>query len=166
MSYVQKKETNNNLINGIMIGVAILIVAAMAVVVSKNKNLGTEFIQEVTYSEYKEVIKNPDYTVVLLASPTCSHCREYKPFVNAVAEEYDFKVYYVNVHSSDLTNEQYDEIHDNNSVLKDQFDSEGGKVIPTPTTIIYQNNKEVASALGDIGYDKLKSFLKENGVIK
>ena len=145
MSYVQKKKTNNNLINGIMIGVAILIVAAMAVVVSKNKNLGTEFIQEVTYSEYKEVIKNPDYTVVLLASPTCSHCREY---------------------SSDLTNEQYDEIHDNNSVLKEQFDSEGGKVIPTPTTIIYQNNKEVASALGDIGYDKLKSFLKENGVIK
>ncbi len=165
-NYVKKEDNKKDkIINGIVIGIVILIVGAIAIMVSNNKKLGASNIKEISYSEYKEKIKDDNYTIVLLASPTCYHCQEYKPFVNVLAEENNFTVYYLNVHSEKLTEEEYNELHDNISATKEQFNSSGGKVIPTPTTIILKNGEEVNSILGDIGYDGLKKFLQENEVI-
>ena len=161
----ENDDKKDKIINSVIIGCAILLVGALAIIVSNNKKLGASHIKEVSYSEYQEKIKSEGYTIVLLASPTCSHCNNYKPFVNGLAEEYNFDVYYVNVHSSDLTNEEYDALHDSITATLDQFDQEGGKVIPTPTTVVFRNGEEVTSELGDIGYDGLKSLLKNSGVI-
>jgi len=158
-------KKKNTLINGLIIVCAIILVGALGIVVSNNKKAGVGRIKEISYSEYQEKIKEKGVTIVLLASPTCGHCNNYKPFVNALAEENNFDVYYVNVNSEKLTNEEYDELHDSISALKEQFGSSGEKVIPTPTTIIFRDGNEVVSELGDIGYDGLKKLLKNNGVI-
>lgn len=170
IKYVKKKEEKKiNVINIAIILVIIVIVGALAIIVSKDKgnsaNIGNH-ITEISYSEYKEKIKSSEYTIVLLASPTCSHCQDYKPFVNGVADEYGFEVSYLNVNSKDLTNKEYIELHDNVKATKDQFDQYGNPVIPTPTTIILKDGREVASILGDIGYNGLKDFLSKNGVIE
>ena len=160
----EKKDIKGTIVNAAIIICAVLFVGALAVMVSNNKQIGNR-IKEISYSEFKEQIKSPDYTVVLLASPYCSHCQEYKPFVNGLAEEYDFKVYYINVHSDKLKPEEYNELHDTISATKDQFTQEGESSIPTPTTAIFKDGVEVASKLGDIGYEGLKELLKDNGVI-
>ena len=166
-SFVKHDDDNkkDKIINFVIFGCAILLVGALAIIVSNNKKFGASHIIEVSYSEYKEKIKNEGYTIVLLASPTCSHCNNYKPFVNGLAEEYGFEVYYVNVNSSKLEEEEYYELHDSIKATAEQFNSEGEKVIPTPTTVIFKNGVEVASELGDIGYDGFKKLLKNNGVI-
>lgn len=153
----------------IILSCAALIVLALAIMVSisnGNKAVTGNHIIEVGYNEYLEKIKGDNYTIVLLASPTCSHCQDYKPFVNSLAGEYNLEVNYLNVSSKNLTNEEYIELHDSLSVLKDQYNSYNEPVIPTPTTAILRNGIEVDSILGDIGYNGLKDFLTKNGVIK
>ena len=166
----QKKDNEkrkNTIINVVTIAITVLIIGALAIVVSNNKDYhSTNPIKEVSYAEYISKIKDDDYTVVLLAAPDCSHCQNYKPFVKGIADEYGFEVYYLNVHSKTLKNEDYDKIHDSVKATSDQFSSDGEKVIPTPTTVIYKSGVEVDSILGDIGYEGLKSFLIDNGVIK
>ena len=163
----EKKKNSNNIINGVIIGVIVILVGALAIMVSSNtKNVNNEKrIVEISYQEYEEKIKSDDYVILLFTSPTCSHCQDYKPFVNLVANEYDLTVYDIDVSSRDLTDEQYNNLHEY-SVLKDQYNSSGIPVIPTPTTVIVRNSQEVASTMGDIGYDGFVKFLKENKVIK
>lgn len=165
--FVKKEEKKNNFVSGILIFACLAIVVAILIVVSdnnSNKANGNNRIIEISYSEYKEKIMDDGYTIVLLASPSCSHCQDYKPFVNGLANEYDLDVYYVNVSSNDMTDEEYNELHDSISALKDQYNS-GIPIIPTPTTVVLKNGVEVASILGDIGYDGLKEFLLTNNVI-
>lgn len=169
VKFVKKEEKKNNIINIGIAAVVVVIVLALAVMVSSNKGgkaITGNHITEISYAEYKEKIKSDDYTIVLLASPTCSHCQDYKPFVNGLAGEYGLEVYYINVASKDLKEEEYTELHDSLSVLKEQYNSSNEPVIPTPTTAILRNGKEVSSILGDIGYNGLKDFLTKNEVIK
>lgn len=169
VKFVKKKEKKNSIINTGIILVIIVIVLALSVMVSSNKGnkaVTGNHITEISYAEYKQKIMDDDYTIVLLASPTCSHCQDYKPFVNGLAGEYDLEVYYLNVASKDLTNDEYIELHDSLSVLRGQYNSYNEPVIPTPTTAILKNGREVSSILGDIGYNGLKDFLIRNEVIK
>lgn len=167
-SFVKKDNKDKKIGSVIAICSLTLIVVAILIMVSNDKGkkaIVGNHINEISYSEYKEKIKDDAYTIVLFASPDCSHCQEYKPFVNALASEYSLDIYYVNVSASDLSMAEYDEIHDSLSATKGQFDSSGEKVIPTPTTALFKNGVEISSILGDIGYSGLKEFLKKNKVI-
>ena len=99
----------------------------------------------------------------MLTNPTCVHCNNYKPFVNYVALEYDLDVY--NIDLSKVTYDEYKALHDAYSAIKEKYDNDT-PLIPTPATIIVKNGGEVASILGDIGYDGLVKLLKSNKVIK
>ena len=160
------KNNGNQLINGIIIGVIVLLVGALAIMVSGNtKNPDSNGgIKEITYQEYEEIIQSDNYTIILLTSPTCGHCQNYKPLVKLAATEYGLEVYDIDVSSKDLTDEQYNKLHEY-SILKDRYD-DGIPVIPTPATIIVRNGVEVGSTLGDVGYKGFVDFLKENNVIK
>lgn len=170
VNYIKKKEKEKenkkrNIINAVFIIIIIGLIGALAVIVSGNtKNVKIEEkIKELTFSEYSEVIKEDKYSIILLTTPTCGHCQNYKPFVNYAANEYDLNVYNVDVSSKDLKEEEYLELH-SYSVLKDRYDN-GNAIIPTPTTIIVKNGVEVSSIMGDIGYDGFIDFLVKNNVI-
>ena len=159
---VIKKEKRN--ISGIIGIIAITIVLALVLIFVSN-NKGQNRIKEVNFSTYEDKIKSDEYTIVLLASPTCSHCVAYKPFMNKAAIDYDFNVYYVNVASENLTIDNYTSIHDSISILKDLYSEDGTPSIPTPTTVIFKKGVEIASKSGNIGYDGFVNFLKENKVV-
>ena len=168
-SFVKKdnEDKKSKIINGFIIGIFVILVVSMLVIVSRNNNnkIGNH-IKEISYNEYKDKIKSDDFTIILLASPTCSHCQDYKPMVNALASENNLTVYYVNVSSQELKEEEYLEIRESVSATKEEYDSYGNPVIPTPATAVFKNGVEVSSELGDIGYDGFKSLLVKCGVIK
>ena len=160
---IGNKKDNSKLVNTfIIIGIVFLILSLVLMFTKKNKD--GNHIVEISYSEYSEKIKEDKYTIILLTSPTCSHCVNYKPYVNAAAEENDLTVYNINLNN--LEYDQYVEIHDKYNAIKDEYDDKNNPGIPTPVTIITKNGEEVTSILGDIGYKGFINLLKTNGIIK
>ena len=121
-------------------------------------------IIEINYNQYKDIIKNSEYTIILLASEECSHCQQYKPLIKQVAEEYNLTIYYLDV-SKSLNNQEYNMIHDSYTALKDMY-YEQVPIIPTPTTIITKDGQEIDSKIGNIGYNGFKDMLQKNYVIR
>ena len=157
------KKDNSTLVNTLIIVGIVFLIVSLVLMFTKNKK-ETNHIVEINYSEYSDRIQEDKYNVVLLTSPTCSHCVNYKPYVNLVADENNITVYDINLNN--LEYEQYIEIHDKYSAIKDQYDENSNPVIPTPVTIIIKNGEEVTSILGDIGYKGFANLLKSSGVIQ
>ena len=157
-----KKDTGKLADIFIIIGIVFLIGSLVLMFIKSDKD--ENIIKEITYNEYHDVISKDEYSIIILSTPTCSHCINYKPYVNYAANEYNLKVYNVNLQN--LSYEEYVEIHDTYSATRNEFDSEGGPAIPTPCTLIVRDNTEISSILGDIGYNGFVNFLKENEVIK
>lgn len=156
------KKDNSKLVNAlIIIGIVFLI---LSLVLMFRKTNNDNHLMEINYNEYREKIAEDKYTIILLTSPTCSHCINYRPYVNLVAEENNLTVYDINLNN--LEYEQYIEIHDKYNIIKNEYDSKGNPVIPTPVTIITKNGEEITSILGDIGSKGFTNLLKTNGVIK
>lgn len=159
-----KKELKEKLIDIVPILGILLIVFFIAAMVSNEKNINkTMKIHDVTYNEYLDKIEEDSYNIFVIGRTDCSHCIDYKPLVNKVANEYDLDIWYINV--DNLEFDEYVKLHDNVGVLKDQFDDEGNPGIPTPATVIYQNGKEVDSILGDVGEEGFLNLLVKNGVV-
>ena len=108
-------------------------------------------IVEIDYDTYSEIIKKDEYNIILLTSPTCNHCKDYKPNVNYVADDYHLTVYELNI--TDLSIDQSFTIHESYRLLKDRYDTNGNPTIGTPATIITKNGEEVDMILGDVGYN-------------
>ena len=155
-------KKNNNTINIIIVIAIIFLIGSLIFMFAKSDKTES-YIKEITYSEYLDVIKKDEYSIILLTSPTCSHCNNYKPFVNYTASEHNLKVYDIDL--TTITYEEYVELHDKYSATKDKYSGDN-PIIPTPTTIIVKNGEEIASVLGDIGYNGLVKTLKNNQVIK
>ena len=156
------KKDNTKLANTfIIIGIVFLIASLVYMFTKSNGNKVN--IREINYQEYQDIINKDEYSVILLTSPTCSHCISYKPYVNYVANEYNIVVYDINL--STLEYSDYKEIHDKYSATVNEYD-EGEPIIPTPVTLIVRNGEEVASTLGNIGEKGFTSLLKNNNVIK
>ena len=161
--YVVSKKDNSKLVDiFIIIGIIFLIASLVLMFVKNNKSLN--HISELSYTEYKEKIMKDDYTIILLTSPTCTHCINYKPYVNLVAEENNLQVYNINLNN--LKYEEYVEIHDKYSAISSDYGDNNEPIIRTPATVIVKNGEEVESILGDIGYNGFQSLLKRNNIIK
>ena len=170
VNYIRRKEKEKetkkrNIINTVFIVIIVALIGALAVMVSNDtKNIKIEEkIKELTYDEYADVINDDKYSIILLTASDCGHCKNYKPYVNYAANEYDLNVYDVDVSSKDLTKDQYLKLH-SYSALKDSYNN-GNAVIPTPTTVIVKNGEEVSSVIGNIGYDGFIDFLVQNKFI-
>ena len=159
---IATKKDNSKLVNTLIIVGIVFLVLSLALMFTKNKD--ENHLIEIDYNKYSEIIKEDKYNIILLTSPTCSHCVNYKPYVNLVADENNLTVYDINLNTLDY--DQYIEIHDKYSVLKDKYDDNNNPGIPTPVTIIVKNGEEVTSILGDIGQKGFTNLLKTNGVIK
>ncbi len=156
-----KKNNNITIYIFIIIGIVCLIIS-LFLTLSKNIIIDNHII-EINYDSYREIIKKNEYSIIILTSATCQHCKNYKPAVNRVANDYNITVYDLNVNS--LSYNEYLEIHDKYIALKDSY-SNGRPSILIPTTIITKNGEEVDSILNDIGYNGLVSWFKKNDIIK
>ena len=162
-SKIVNQKDNSKLVDTFIIIGIVFLIGSLILMFFGGKKEGNNIV-EINYNEYKEKIAEDKYNVILLTSPTCSHCVSYKPYVNAVANDYDLEVYNLNLNT--LEYDQYIEIHDAYTVTKDEYDENNVPGIPTPVTIITKNGEEVKSILGDIGSTGFLNLLKTNNVIK
>ena len=155
------KKDNTKLINALfLVGIGLLILSLIIMFTDNKKN----YIEEINFNQYKEILAKDKYSIILLTSPKCKHCNNYKPYVNYVAGENNLVVYDLSI--NDVSYEEYVELHDKYSVLKDEYAEDKAPVIPTPVTVIVRNGEEVASILGNIGSEGFTKLLRNNGVIE
>ena len=93
--------------------------------------------------------------MLCISANECIHCKEYKPKLKKVANEYNIQIYYLN--RDELNDKEYEE-------LKKNFSFDGG----TPTTIFFKDGEEktVATRIeGNVKIEKIIDKLKNNGYI-
>ena len=102
-----------------------------------------EYINDISYSDYEEIVKKDELSVVVIGQTTCSHCIASKPVLNHIAEEYNVAINYLN-----LTNMSSDEQSKLTESLKEigYADAEN---LGTPLTLIVQSNKLVSTIEGE-----------------
>lgn len=168
MKKLRNKEKSNlkdKLIDILPIIAILIIVFLVAVMVSNERNISkTMKIHNISFNEYKEKIMEDKFTIILIGRDNCSHCANYKPLVNQVANDYNLDVWYLNTDT--LEKDEYLFLHDNVNVLKDQYDPEGNPGIPTPATVVYRKGYELDSVLGDVGSKGFQNILVKSGVVK
>ena len=155
-------KKNNSLINFFLVIAIVCLIVSL--VLTLNKRKVDNHITDIDYKTYQEIIKQDEYNIILLTSPTCYHCKNYKETVNNVADDYNLVIYDLSI--SKLTLEEYMEIHDKYEATKDEVDNDGNPSILTPTTIITNSGEEIDSISGDIGYNGLLNLLKDYNIIK
>ena len=135
----------------------LLIVCCVVVLIGAiiaDKMLSKSYFIELKYDKVMEKINNKESFVLLLSQTTCSHCKDFKPKLKKVANNYKLNVYYLEV---DLINEE------ENNELKKLFNFNG-----TPTTVFVINGEEKTAATrisGDASEEKIIAKLKSNGFI-
>ena len=142
---ISTKKDNSKLVNTCVIIGIVFLIASLALMFTRS-NKDDNHIVEIDYNKYSEIIKEDKYNIILLTSPTSTHCLNYKPYVNYIANENGLTVY--NLDITTLEYDQYIEIHDMYTATKDQYNENNVPGIPTPVTLITKNGGEVASKLG------------------
>ena len=127
--------------------ILILIIAVCSLTLTgcgKNKNLNN-----ISYDELSQKIKNKESFVLYVGSSECSHCAEYKPKLEKAINKYKLDVYYINM--ADLSLAKY------NAVLR-KVDGRG-----TPTTVYIKKGKTESSPRieGDTDYETIIDFFKD-----
>lgn len=113
------------------------------------------YLEEITYNEYKELVKNKETFILEIMRTDCSACINFKPKIESVANEYKIEVKYIN--TDNLTDEENDNL----------FLDTG--ISGTPTVIFYNDGVEITKSSrinGSVSKDRIISKFKANGFIK
>ena len=153
---------NNKLVNIIIIIGIIFLIISLVFMLTNKKEVANHII-DIDYNEYSEIINKDEYSIILLTSTTCSHCKDYKPYVNYVADDYNLVIYNLNIDK--LKYDEYMNIHDKYEATKNNYIGNSPS-LRTPTTIIVKNNEEIDSISNNIGYTGFIELLKKNNIIK
>ena len=130
-----------------------LVILIGAVIV--DRIIGKSYLKEIKYNEVVDKINNKESFVLLLSQTTCSHCMDFKPKLEKVANKYKINIYYL---ETDILSEK-----DNDELKHKYFSFEG-----TPTTVFVIKGEEKTAATrieGDVSSEKIISKLKSNGFI-
>ena len=138
----------------IIILVSVCLVGLVGVLIA-DKIMTRTYLNEIKYDEVIEMIKNKDDFILLVSQTTCSHCANFKPKLEKVANEYKIKMYYI----------QVDLLSDDESQMLDEYINYSGS---TPETIFIKDGTERTAASrirGDSSISTIKMKLKANGWI-
>ena len=111
---------------------------------------------EITYSQYKEMVKNGDAFIVVIERTGCGYCQQYMPLIEEVAKEKKVAITYIN--TDNLTEDEINELSSTNNYLKR---NEWG----TPTTLFMLGDRIVDSISGYVGKESIEAFLKDRVVL-
>ena len=116
---------------------------------------GKTGLNEITYSEYKEMVDKGDAFVVVIERTGCSYCQMYMPLMEEVAKEKKIAVTYIN--TDNLTEEEFEELSTTNKYLKK---NQWG----TPTTLLMLGDRIVDSIGGYVEKESIEAFFKDKVV--
>jgi len=132
---------------------SILLVLIIIGLLLYNKNVGLE---KINYEKVNELIEQEETFVLCISRTTCSHCDDFKPKLKEVANDYNIKVYYIDI----------DEENDENKNNFKNIISFNGE---TPTTVFIKNGVETTTANrinGNVSKKNIIKKFKANGFIK
>ena len=130
--------------------ILLIVTLTFTFLITKKNNL-----IKINYNEVISKIENKETFVLCVSASECMHCNDYKPKLKKIANEYDIKVYHVNV----------DEFNDNDyKTFKKKLSFDGS----TPITIFFKEGTEKTTATrieGNVKSEKIIDKLKSNGYI-
>lgn len=119
-----------------------------------------EYLTDIDYSEYEELIAKDEMSVIVIGQTTCSHCIAVKPVLNHVAKEYDVTINYLN-----LTEMEEDEQTKLTESLKN-IGYENAENLGTPLTLLVKSNHLEDKIEGENPPSYFIRRFKKAGVIK
>ena len=133
--------------------IVILIIIGLVIYFLSNVKIN---LIKLKYNELIEKVENKESFVLCISATECSHCQEYKPKLKKIANNYDIKIYYIDI----------DKINDDDyETFKTRFSFDGS----TPITIFFKEGEEKTTATrieGNTKSEKVIEKLKNNGFIK
>lgn len=115
-------------------------------------------LNEIGFSEYNDMISNEKSFVLVIGKTGCSYCLDYKETLNAVLEDYDVELYYID-HS------KFNEDEKSKFLARIMFDN---NAISTPTTIYIEKGREQNKRnriVGSTSKSEVIKYLKGVGII-
>jgi len=139
-----------------------LIIIFIGIITMFTAGCGHGSIEEITFSDYTQMVENKESFILFIGSRTCSHCAEFKITLDEVIENYNVDFKYIDIAS--FTSEEKTSF--SNSI---NFDG-------TPTTVFIEAGVDNSCTLfscddtkrieGALSYQKTIEILKNNGYIK
>ncbi len=102
---------------------------------------------------FNKAFNSKERTVIYYASTNCSWCSMLTPILESISEEYDMDYYYVD--TSKLAKKQMNDILEKLEMPKHA----------TPTTVVVENGKVIATENGYVEGEEYVEFLKGAGVL-
>jgi len=155
------KKTDFILIGLLLIVVVIGVLSTKGNVVEEEieypvKLAGEVGLNEITYSDYKEMVDNNDAFVVVIEREGCYYCQQYMPILKEYVDGAKIAVTYID--TDNLTSDEYQELSTTNNYLKK---NKWG----TPTTLFMIGSRIVDSISGYVEKDSIEAFFKDRVVM-
>lgn len=155
--YLNKKmsrDVKSNLLTGTIIGTAIWVFVGLSFMINVS-NPAQKQEREYHVEDWLVDIEKSEPVVTILGLTTCSHCQQYKPTIEKLADKHDFKLYFFEL---DELNEEERNMVEGTFELQTYEDS-------VPFTYIVKDKKIVAEETGFQSRDYTYQFLKDHKVI-
>ena len=124
-------------------------------VISLTTGCSKNYLKEITYKQYKDLIEKKETFVVEVMRTSCSACQDFKPKLEEFANKYKVEVKYIN--TDNLSKEDADKVYDELGVSG------------TPSIIFINEGVEKTKSsriVGSVSVDKIASKFKANGFLK
>lgn len=168
---VTKESKDNELVCkilkvfGIILVVAIVIGVAIGVSNIKKDNTNSDNnvettelekagFNEVTLSEYLDLVKSSEKSIILVARPTCGYCQQFTPILKQAMEDMNLTINYIDT-------DKFSE--DDWTPFTESLDYLKNEQWGTPLTLIVQNGEAIAENNGYVELDTIKEFFTNNG---
>lgn len=119
-----------------------------------------QYLTNINYSEYEELLKSSDYNIVVIGQTTCSHCISTKPVLSHIAGNYDITINYLNL--TDMDSDEQSKLTDS---LKN-IGYEEAENLGTPLTLIIKDGKLVSKIEGENPPSYFVRAFRKAGVIE
>ena len=150
---------------GIVLAVAIVIGIAIGISnikkddTNSDNNVETTELEEagfneVTLSEYLDLVKSSEKSIMLVARPTCGYCQQFTPILKQAMEDMNLTINYID--TDKFSEDDWTPFTESLDYLKSE---EWG----TPLTLIVQNGEAIAENNGYVELDTIKEFFTNNG---
>ena len=148
------KETKSNLFTGTIIGFGLWLFLGLSFLIKVNEPPVIE-PKEYKVSDWLIDTQKEEPVVTVIGSTACGYCQQYKPILEALAEEYDFNMYFF---ESDILK------YEDAAALEQTYELETyeGRV---PFTFIVKEGKIIYEKTGFNDKEQTIELLKQNNII-
>ena len=141
--------------------IGLVLVISVAAILSSKGTLAQEEIEfpltlagevglnQITYSDYENMVNNGDAFVLVIEREGCSYCQLYMPIVEEYAKEVGVSINYIDTDT--LTEEEFELLSTKNSYLKK---TQWG----TPTTLFMLGNRVIDAIGGYVEKETIVDF--------